>query len=371
MAFIYSIKDSYRAMVEAATGGKNTVMYDDKGNPSIMVVVPRFNISDVIDGAPATPHPMFIVNGQTKDAIYASKFQNVMSDSRAYSLPMQDPATYTTFDQALTYCKNKGQGWHLLTNAEWAGIALWCKKNGFMPRGNNNFGSDISAPHEKGKQTYFDAGNGKTGRVATGSGPMSWAHDNSNEGIFDLNGNINEWVGGLRLNNGEIQIIKDNDAAINTSDQSSASALWRGILQDGSLVVPGTADTLKYDNTTAGDSTTTSHDVGGDIRVNTSVVNPNYIPGGQVDYGYSQNAFEILTAVGGVTIPDIIKALALFPLDSSHGGDNLYVRNYGERLPIRGGYWSGGSSAGVFYLYLSNARSNSSHNIGFRSAFVL
>ena len=29
MAFIYSIKDTYRAAVEAATGGKNTVLYEE------------------------------------------------------------------------------------------------------------------------------------------------------------------------------------------------------------------------------------------------------------------------------------------------------------------------------------------------------
>ncbi len=55
MSFILSTKDAYRQAVEAATDGKNTVMYDDKGNPSIMVRIPRFNIGDVIDGE-LTPH---------------------------------------------------------------------------------------------------------------------------------------------------------------------------------------------------------------------------------------------------------------------------------------------------------------------------
>ncbi len=40
MPFVFSIKDSYRQAVEAATGGKCTVMYDDQGYPSIMVLFP-------------------------------------------------------------------------------------------------------------------------------------------------------------------------------------------------------------------------------------------------------------------------------------------------------------------------------------------
>ena len=130
MAFVFSIKDTYRQAVEAATGGKNTVMYDDKGNPSVMVAIPRFNIGDVIAGGPATPHPAFIVNGVTKDVIYISKYQNIVHDSRAYSAAFQDPANSLNFDSALNYCKNKGAGWHLMTNAEWAAVALWCKQNG-------------------------------------------------------------------------------------------------------------------------------------------------------------------------------------------------------------------------------------------------
>ena len=352
MPFVFSIKDTYRAAVEAATGGKNTVLYDDKGNPSIMVVIPKFNIADVITGGAATPHPAFIVNGVVKDAIYVSKYQNVVSDSRAYSLPMQDPANSLSFDSAKTNCQNKGQGWHLMTNAEWAAIALWCKKNNFMPRGNNNYGSDVAASHEVGKMTYMSSPT-QIGRVATGSGPAAWAHDNTNEGIFDLNGNVSEWVGGMRLNAGEIQIIKDNDAAIYNADQTVNSALWKALLADGSLVAPGTADTLKWDY------------VASKIQLCKTITV-------QADASRS-NTFETTTAEGTVTPPEILKALALHPVDSSHGGDYLYMNNGAglERLPRRGGFWNNGANAGVFNLHLSYPRSIVDTLLGFRSAFVL
>ncbi|NPV89831.1 MAG: SUMF1/EgtB/PvdO family nonheme iron enzyme [Firmicutes bacterium] len=361
--------DDMKLAVEALSGGKNTVLFDDLGLPSIMVRIPLFKSLDVMAGGDDAAHPMFVVSSVQRPEVMVSKYQNIVMYDRAYSLPYKDPKTSVNFDQSKLFSENKGLGWHLMTNAEWAGIALWCKKNGFMPRGNNNYGADHSAPHEKGVETH-KADETRTGRVATGSGPASWAHDNTNEGIFDLNGNVWEWVGGLRLNNGEIQIIPNNDAA-NAVDQSATSPLWKAMLQDGSLVAPGTANTLKVDNTTAGDSTTTSHDVGGDPRINTAIENPMYIPGGQFDYGYSYTTYETLAAKAGVTIPNLLKALGMFPVDSAHGADGFYTRNYGERLPIRGGDWGYASIAGVFSVDLRLSRAFAGTAIGFRSAFVV
>jgi hypothetical protein len=363
--------DDLKLAVQALSGGKNDVLFDDLGYPSIMVIIPKGKISDVIDGAPQDTHPAFIVNAVEKQQIYISKYQNIIMGGRAYSLPFKDPTNTINFDTAKQNCEAKGAGWHLMTNAEWAYIALWCKKNGFMPRGNNNFGSDVSAAWEKGVQTYFDSAAGKTGRVATGSGPASWAHDNTNTGIFDLNGNVWEWNGGMRLKNGEIQIIPNNNAAAGV-DMSDTSTLWKAILPDGSLVDPGTAGTLKFDNTVAGDATQTDHQVGGSLQLDDVVDNPMYTtdPTSNSLYGQKSQTFESLTADTGITVPTILKALALFPVDTQHGGDYIYIRNYGERLPYRGGTWPSGGNAGVFALYLSYHRPHANYYIGFRSAFV-
>ncbi|MEK3645808.1 SUMF1/EgtB/PvdO family nonheme iron enzyme [Aeribacillus sp. FSL M8-0235] len=359
MAFVLSVKDSYRQAVESATGGKNTVMYDDKGNPSIMVFIPRFNISDVIPSGPNVPHPAFIVNGVVKDGIWVSKYQNIVHDGRAYSIPFQDPRVYVTYDQAKQYCVAKGPGWHLMTNAEWAAIALWTKKNGTMPRGNNNYGKDHSATHELGKVTYTynDAGTMRNGRVATGSGPASWSHDGTNEGIFDLNGNVWEWVDGLKLIDGKIYVHQDNN--FNTPE--------------GPRVVDQWVDTgVYFDNTTAGNENTTGSDIGGDPVLGAERTNPMYTgdASSNPNYGYSFTTFETLAAKNGFTVPDLLKTLAIAPIDANHGGDGIWVRNYGERVALRGGNWDIGAGAGVFALFLRNARSNSYHDIGFRSAYI-
>lgn len=355
MTFVLSVKDTYRQAVEAATGGKNTVMYDDKGNPSIMVFIPRFNISDVITGGANVPHPAFVVNGVVKDGIWVSKYQNIVYDNRAYSIPFQDPKTYVNYDQAKQYCANKGAGWHLMTNAEWAALALWAKKNGTMPRGNNQYGSDVAAPYERGREASKDGT--KTGRVLTGSGPASWSHDGTNAGVFDLNGNVWEWVDGLKLLEGKIYVHQDNN--FGTAESAGKASGW--------------VDTgVYFDNTQPGDNTQTDHAVPGNPILGAERTNPMYTGDASSNpyYGGSGTTFETLAAKSGFTVPDLLKYLAIAPIDANHGGDYLYVRNYGERLPTRGGGWDIGANAGVFYLNLSNARMRSDSNIGFRSAYV-
>lgn len=367
--------DDLKLAVEALSGGRNTVLFDDdlgtggESFPSIMVRVPQFTSLSVLEGAPNAPHSMFVVDDLPYPEVFFSKYQNIVMHDRAYSLPFKDPRAYITFDQAKQVSEAKGKGWHLTTNAEYAGIALWCLKNGFMPRGNNSYGGDHAAAHERGVVTYtYD--NGTKGRTATGSGPVSWNHDGTSAGICDLNGNVWEWAGGFRLLNGEIQIIPHNNAAKHL-DQSAGSTQWRAILQDGTLTAPGAANTLKFDNSAAGDGTQTNHKVGGSVIISTVREHPQYT-GGDVDsyFGYQDQSFESLAAKAGVTLPMILKILGIVPPGEGLEGDHLWLRNYGERLPLRGGDWHTGAGAGVFALPLTEPRTTSYAPVGFRAAFV-
>jgi len=363
MPITISVPDALRQSVEAASGGKNTVLYDNKGYPSIMVVIPKFNLQDIDSSLGTGVHPAFIVNGSERSEIFVGKFQAIVHDGVALSLPGQDPKVNITFDQSLQYCAAKGPGWHLMTNAEWSAIALWCWKNNCQPRGNNNWGRDHSMTYETGRRVDngVPGSTSGTGRTLTGSGTASWYHDNTPFGIADLNGNVWEWAGGMRLVNGEIQIIPNNDAADNTKDQSANSTLWRAILQNGSLVSPGTAGTLKYD--AVGPVT----GYGGTAAQLDDVIDYST----RDDY-YTFNQFQSLAADTGITVPALLKTLCLFPVaNTALGNDGFWMRNSGERLPLRGGSWGKGSDAGVFALGLGNVRSDSDWSVGFRPAFVL
>lgn len=343
--------DDMKLAVQALSGGKNTVVLDDLGYPSIMVIIPQIMSNEVIEGATATVHPAFVVDGVTKQYAAISKYQNIVVNNRAYSLAFQDPRANVTADAARTYCRNKGEGWGLQPFSLWSAIALWCKKNGTMPHGNNNYGKDVSYPHEKGVASMALDASGRTQRTATGSGPVTWYHDYTPAGIADMNGNVAEWCDGMRLVKGEIQIIPYANSILATADMSATSTEWKAVKGDGTLVKPGTSGTLKYDF------------VSGKVTLCTTIT-------AQEDASKS-SAFQTMALASGVTAPQIIKELALFPADADgYEGDVFYMNNGAEeRFPERGGDWNSGANAGVFSSYFPHARSHSSARIGFRSAY--
>lgn len=350
--------DDLKLAVQAISGGRNTVLLDDMGMPSIMVPFPKLTYADIMTGGTQDPLPAFLVDGHEIPVIYESKYQNIVVNDRAYSLPFEDPRVYITFDQALQMCRNKGDGWHLHSNALWAAIQSWCYKNKTVPHGNGNFGKDYSNPHEHGVVTYryTDGGTTRDGRTATGSGPVTWYHNYDSSGIADLCGNIWEWVAGLRMVNGEIQIIPYGNSMKADCNMSATSTEWKAIMPNGTLVAPGTAGTLKYDGETAT----------GAPRINTAV---EFKPG--TDDGYYWRQFGTLAAKAGVDIPPMMKALGLAPIpDYEYGNGGFWIRpQAAERLPVRGADWIDTPSAGVAALNLADPRSSSNRYVGFRAAF--
>ncbi|MFA5493259.1 MAG: hypothetical protein WC247_00660, partial [Porticoccaceae bacterium] len=79
-----------------------------------------------------------------------------------------------------------------------------------------------------------------------------------------------------------------------------------------------------------------------------------------------------MTAKAGLNVPAIAKALGLYPaVPETMKSESAYMRNYGERVPFRGGNWSFGAVAGVFAVNLNYSRSNALSIIGGRPAFVI
>lgn len=337
----------------------NIILTDDKGLPSVMVYVPKFKMSDVITGGSNSVHPAFIVNGVEKNGIYISKYQNKVYDGRAYSLPGEDPTCSINFDNAAARCTAKGAGWHLMTAAEWGALALWCKKNGWLPYGNNNYGKDIRETMYKAIPTLIGT-DGKTNRVATGTGSVEWSHNKQLDGIYDLNGNGWEWNGGMRLVYGELQILENNDAADSNNSQSATSAQWKAI--DGT-----TGELIDPD----GSGTTENS-----LKLDIVSSKWQWTTGAQADRKDENRDGAFVRMSCATTVCDeakeLLYALAMLPDDTTfdYQGDYFYANNgVAERFPIRGGAWGHGASAGVFCASVHAPRSYSNTTIGFRSAY--
>lgn len=286
--------------------------------------------------------------------LYLGKYQGVLRNSNSKNLVLSlrglDCSHTINLDNAVAYCRNNGTNHHLMTTAEWAYLALKCKSQGFQPQGNNSYGKDEQGNYGDVVHQYTSGSNKVFGRVAQGSGPLTWFHDGSPLGIWGLNGNVYEWSPGYRLMDGKIQVLAYNTAALAATDMGAASAAWKGILIDGTLVDPGTEGELMF-----GDK-----DATGDNVIN--------IAGGTWDgTNYFGRPFTSIEYSG---FPAILKELAIIPHDAGdYGGDYQYFNLSGERCPFRGGTWHYGAYHGLWYAGISFTRAYAIYYIGLRPAF--
>ncbi|MFU1898457.1 hypothetical protein ACK8ND_22490, partial [Escherichia coli] len=245
-------------------------------------------------------------------------------------------------DAAKGYCANKGAGWHMMTMHEWAAISLWCMANGFEPRGNTNYGRAHDRYVERGRRS--DGGlpgdTAGTARVHAGSGPDAWRHNNSPWGISDLVGNVWERLDGFKLQDGQI---------IASTFNTQAEASW-------------TAQAAYFDSTQT---------TGGAPCLSDAVVNRLGTIGDNTDGGgYSANEnFAVMAKTGTYVSNNLLKRLLVEPSTVLPKG-RVYMRNFGERLPYRGGFWGDGSDAGLAALDCRWSRGNASIGRGFRLAFA-
>ena len=337
----------------------NCFEYDDKGMPSVMVKIPRMSWAELGVGTSTEPFPAFVNGTTVKNYITIGKYLSITHNGRAYSLPGRDPAHDIDYDEAFTACKSKGGKWHLPTRLEWMAVALWCLKNGKQPKGNTNWGVD----HEKGIHEAIHSPDWSCGRTLTGTGPVSWRHNNELSGICDMNGNIYEWVAGMRLVYGELQVLSRDGTFDNCAEDTSLSV----------------ADDSPY--WYAIDGTT-----GNLIRPNGSGTTANSIKLSWVDNHWRWTTGTIVKVANyghstffatdtDSTISDAAKlkliALGCIKPDTLtvDPGDEFWARNQeAERLPLAGGTWNDGARCGLFALNLYSPRSYRGWNVGFRSA---
>ena len=357
----------------------NKVLFDQHGFPSVHVFIPKFNWDPTNGFNSSTVHPAFIWNGVEHAGFWVSKYQVCaivtatgaikatqtadwsasVAGHVAASLPYQDPAVYLNYNAAIDICEAKnsaamraaGNIFHLMTNAEWAAIAIWCKQmymDGIFAsycRGNNDYCRDIN---EKGitglplNETLTIGSSGGSygspyyGRWRTGSGGARTAHNFDPSGIFDLNGNIWERITGLQSPDAgtgkQAWIIPNNEAAIATPAQlkdiaTAPGAPWTQIGEWNSL----TDEDFSKENAA------------------------NFTPAG----AYSDDDAETLALI------------AHSDVTGDYGNDYFWKPDVGENnVPRRGGAWYDGVRSGLFTLNLNSVVSYADSAVGFRSAYV-
>ena len=301
------------------------VIYDANGLPNMMLklenTAPEKELAD----------PVFLVKGVEYDSVYLSRFLNSAVKNQVVSLPFRDPLAYISMDDAIERIRQKGEGWHLLTNCEWQYI-----KDTTRPgtRGNTSYGHYHGDELEEGIKSEY-------GRTETGSGPAAWFHNGNTEtGIADTIGNVWKIVSGIRLKSGKLEYMPNNDAAAPDADLSEDSKEFLEVLTDGRPVRIGPGED-------------------GDMMITT----------GEVE-GYDAVEREEVS-VSLDEVPQILEDLGIVVNDENASKEwfaadaELY-----EAVCFVGACYYDASNSGPSALDLSNPRSHVHANVGFFSALL-
>ncbi len=337
-----AILDSERYSLERATGGSQTIIRDSAGNANAMFVLPRFSYADLgmtADMGTGDVTAFDFGSGSIKSEIFIGAY--LASGSGAVSAPRQDPRASLDHTAARAACAAKGAGWHLMTAHEWAAIALWCMANGYEPIGNTNWGRSHAKTWMVGDRADNRApGDASgTGRTQTGSMGVEATHNKSLAGIADLVGNIWEWQDGFLLQDGRFKLSSHNA-------QVEASWTFADAFLDASIPT------------------------GGSVILSNAVNNRLGAIGENGNAGNSANVdWRSMTKSGGYVSNQALRRLLIEPATILPQG-RLYMRNFGERLPARGGVWDNGASAGLAAVGLHCSRAFTHTTFGFRPAFA-
>lgn len=352
-----NMKDSLAGVAEAASNGKQTVIFTAKNQACFMTRVDKFDMSTINPNLSGT-HPAFIVDGVEKPYILIGTYQAVLRNGEVLSVPNENPTSNTTRQTLATAAFASGDGFHLMTAAEWAAVLLKCQGANTYPTCNTFQGtsSQLAAQGISSIGRRVDgavAGTDGLGITYTGSGDVNWRANLAYNGISDMVGNVNEITQGVRLVNGEIQVIPDNNASSSKYSTSISSSDWRAIdATNGGYVQPDgngtTANTVKYFQSGA---------------VDYSIIATTGTPTNNMIVAPSTNVVQPAAL-------NKLKSLGLFPIITNIESGYMFTNSVGTQYMSRGGHFLTQNQAGISHLSLADPIDVTDITLGARICYV-
>ena len=367
--------------------GKNEVIFDKLGRPSIMVnfyadeksrceyLASSNTLFDSAETGLPKIHPAFLIDNAPIAGFRLGKYQacRINGTNYAVSLYRLPPAYYISEPGAFSLIDSANAGAyagddiHMMTLSEFAYIGLLSAREAFQCRGNDSSGKSHLVTSESGEPCGY-VYNGNPIHTKTGTGPLQWRHDGTPFGVSDLRGNVSEWCAGYRCYGGEMRFIPDNNAAkkgLVASDHLITSALYKSLLEANVFGDVANADSMKYDYIL--DPGTESGSKSG-IQVCKTLTYQQ-----QNGNPYAVVALSGMTAASGLTVPGYLKLMLMYPLLTGTPQGTAYMRNTAgtEYGPRRGGDWCGNSGAGFGFSYGGSGPADTGNSIGFRVASLI
>ena len=241
--------------------------------------------------------------------------------------------------------------------------AAWMDVAPYAPKGNNNSGSDVnktSLTFARTDLTGHTSGfAGQASRAFTGAALISSApavehttHNGQLSGIVDVNGNQWECSPGLTNSGGGNSGFR----------LFPASAAWTNTTANASITGATGVISLAAESAAAADDGIWFASAGWSYLV-----------------AHAGGTFHPSSAFASVTKRAMTECLIPRELGTSgtqtstniFGGDGVYRSSPSDLLPVVGGIWDDGAVAGVFYVTLSRASSNTYDVIGARAVRLL
>ncbi|MCW9194666.1 hypothetical protein N5I59_25650 [Klebsiella pneumoniae] len=213
---IISSKEQIKRSIEAASRGRQTAIFTPGGQLVVVNIFTPETIESLMPQLNITgTHPAFLVNGKKVSALLVGTFACALSNNEGVSQAMT-PIAPANYFNAANAINAMGDKWHMMNIHEYSFFQMKSIKLGMRPMGNTAdvfdkmFGWDFADHTAYGQRvdgkapgTVLDEStNGNANKMTTiytGSGPASFRHDRTYNGVSDLVGNGYTLLPGLRF----------------------------------------------------------------------------------------------------------------------------------------------------------------------------